>query len=161
ERREITSEFRRDGVHSERPGESMKFAINLPLMGPLAEPRIAVEYARLAEQAGWDGFFVWDHIAYHGLPAADPWIVLSAIAAVTEMIKLGGMITALPRRRPWKVARETVTLDRLSNGRLIFGTGIGGGGDEWGELGEETSEKIRGEMLDEALELLAALWSGQ
>ena len=88
-----------------------------------------VELAIEAEKAGWDGFFLWDHILgpypEPVVPIPDPWILLGAMAAKTRKIKLGAHVTPLARRRPWKVARETVTLDHLSNGRLIFGVGLG------------------------------------
>jgi alkanesulfonate monooxygenase SsuD/methylene tetrahydromethanopterin reductase-like flavin-dependent oxidoreductase (luciferase family) len=138
----------------------MRFAVNIPLFGPFANPLEAMTLAREAEAAGWDGFFVWDHISFWGVPAADPWVTLAAVALNTQRLRIGATITPLPRRRPWKVARETVTLDHLSGGRLIFATGIGGGGDEWAELGEETDEKARAAMLDEGLGLLTTLWQG-
>lgn len=139
----------------------MKFAINLPLMGPLAEPEIALDLAIAAENAGWEGFFVWDHISFWELPAADPWVMLGAVAARTQKMRLGVMITPMARRRPSKVARETVTIDRLSGGRLVFGIGLGGGGDEWAELGEGYDDKTRAAMNDEALTVLTGLWSGE
>jgi alkanesulfonate monooxygenase SsuD/methylene tetrahydromethanopterin reductase-like flavin-dependent oxidoreductase (luciferase family) len=86
---------------------------------------------------------------------------LAAVALVTRRMRLGTMVTPLPRRRPWKLARETATLDRLSSGRLILGVGIGLGHTEWDDLGEETDPKSRGEMLDEALQVLTKLWSGE
>jgi alkanesulfonate monooxygenase SsuD/methylene tetrahydromethanopterin reductase-like flavin-dependent oxidoreductase (luciferase family) len=125
-----------------------------------------IQWARDAEQAGWDGFFIWDHVA-RNLPLAsvvDPWIVLSGIAMVTSRIKIGALVTPLPRRRPWKVARETVSLDHLSNGRLIFGAGTGGASGvakEWANFGEVEDLKTRGAMLDEGLEILDGLWSGE
>ena len=142
----------------------MRYALDLPNMGPFADPRLLVELARDAEQAGWDGLFLWDHLGGRepNLPLVDPWIALAAIAASTERIRLGTMVTPLPRRRPWKVARETVSLDRLSGGRLILGVGLGSGRvSEWANLGEETDFKRRGAMLDEALAVLDGLWSAQ
>jgi alkanesulfonate monooxygenase SsuD/methylene tetrahydromethanopterin reductase-like flavin-dependent oxidoreductase (luciferase family) len=112
-----------------------------------------------AEIAGWDGFFLWDHVTGFDQPMVDPWVTLGAIAARTERIKLGTTVTPLPRRRPWKVARETVSVDRLSGGRLIFGVGIGGGQSEWDRLGEETDLRTRGAMLDEGLEILTQFWA--
>src|SRR3954471_8993607 len=94
----------------------------------LSDPRLVADLAREAERAGWDGFFVWDHIRYSA-PAeavADPWIVLSAIACTTERVRIGPLVTPLARRRPHKLARETVTLDHLSGGRLVLGVGLGG-----------------------------------
>ncbi|GAC1357049.1 MAG: hypothetical protein NVSMB38_39060 [Ktedonobacteraceae bacterium] len=125
------------------------------------------ELAHEAEEAGWDGFFVWDHINYKlaGSPGpvvvADPWIQLAAIALRTRRIKFGPMVTPLPRHRPWKLARETVTLDHLSAGRLILGIGLGSDrSGEYSNFGETTEARIRGEMLDEGLATLTPLQSG-
>lgn len=141
----------------------MRFAINLPAFNAFADARVLAELAHEAEEAGWDGFFLWDHLqTLPNGPVADPWVVLSAIAMRTERIRIGTLVTPLPRRRPWKFARETVTLDRLSNGRLIVGVGIGG--DWWNEysaFGEPADDKTHGAMLDEALEVLVGLWSGE
>jgi alkanesulfonate monooxygenase SsuD/methylene tetrahydromethanopterin reductase-like flavin-dependent oxidoreductase (luciferase family) len=94
---------------------------------------------------------------------ADPWITMAAIAAATEEVKLGPMVTPLPRRRPTKVARETTSLDRLSRGRLILGVGLGGDqfAGEFSKTGEEVDDRLRGEMLDESIEILLAAWSGE
>lgn len=92
---------------------------------------------------------------------ADPWVALAAVAMRTSRIRIGTTVTPLPRRRPWKLAREATTLDHLSGGRLTLGVGIGGGADEWERLGEQPSLRERGAMLDEALEVLRGLWSGE
>lgn len=142
----------------------MRYALDLPNMGPFSEPRLLAELARDAEQAGWDGFFLWDHVGarQENLWLSDPWIALAACAMTTERIRLGTMVTPLPRRRPWKVARETVSLDRLSGGRLILGVGVGSGrATEWDNFHEETDVRRRGAMLDEALAILTGLWSGR
>jgi len=144
----------------------MHYGVTLPNMGVDAQTlaQLAVE----AETAGWDGVFVWDCL--YGSPEyepekreiCDPWIALAAIALSTRRIRLGTMVTPLSRRRPWKVARETVTLDHLCQGRLILPVGLGAvteGG--FSKVGEETDRKIRAEMLDEGLAILAGLWSGQ
>ncbi len=116
-----------------------------------------------AEQAGWDGVFVWDHmVVWSGNLVGDPWILLAAAAAATERIALGPMVTPLPRRRPWKLAREAVTLDQLSGGRLILGVGIGFPPEpEFTAFGEPTEAKVRAEMLDEGLEIITGLWTGR
>jgi alkanesulfonate monooxygenase SsuD/methylene tetrahydromethanopterin reductase-like flavin-dependent oxidoreductase (luciferase family) len=110
---------------------SAKRAIFLPPFDQLADPRVLVELAKAAEERGWDGFFLWDHIAYRApvRAVADPWIALAAIAGATEKLRLGPMVTPLSRRRVQKVSRETVTLDHLSGGRLTFGVGLGGAED--------------------------------
>jgi alkanesulfonate monooxygenase SsuD/methylene tetrahydromethanopterin reductase-like flavin-dependent oxidoreductase (luciferase family) len=146
----------------------MQFAIDLPPFGPFSDPNRVAELAHEAEEAGWHGFFLWDHLNYklegssEPVEIADPWIMLAAIAARTRGIKLGPMITPLPRRRPWKLARETVTLDHLSGGRLVLGVGLGGDYDgEYHDFGEPTDPRMHGEMLDEGLAILTRLWSGE
>lgn len=142
----------------------MKHGLFLPPFGELAEPSRMVEVAVAAEAAGWDGLLLWDHVTYRDpvTHLADPWVVLGAVAQATERLRLGTMITPLPRRRPQVVARQTTTLDRLSNGRLVLGVGIGGDAyGEFSDFGDEPDARVRGAMLDEELELLRALWSGQ
>lgn len=140
----------------------MKYAIYMPPGDQFSDPRLLADVAQGAEQAGWDGFFIWDHVVLGPSEAVlDPWVGLAAVAMSTSRIRIGTMVTPLPRRRPWKLARETATLDRLSNGRLTLGVGIGLGAREWDDLGEETSPRVRGEMLDEALQVLTGLWSGE
>lgn len=143
----------------------MKFALNTPNMGTYGDVRQMVELAREAEAAGWDGFFIWDHIGSgRDWPDefADPWVTLAAMAAVTQRIKLGPIVTPLPRRRPWKLAREAVTLDRLSQGRLVLGVGIGTDRvREYSCFGEDGDPRVLGEKLDEGLEVLTRLWSGE
>jgi len=143
----------------------MKFGVYLPNFGPYGDARLLSDLAVSAEQAGWDGFFLWDHITrYWPTDVADAWVSLSAVAARTERIRLGALITPLPRRRPWKVAREALTLDRLSNGRLILGVGLGSSGGsevEWDNFGEEINLRKRAGMLDEGLEIVNGLWSGE
>ena len=104
----------------------MKYAFNIPNFGPYADAAAVADLAATAEQSGWDGFVVWDHIVFaDGMPVGDPWVILTAVAMRTERMMIGPMVTPLPRRRPWVVARQTVTLDRLSGGRLVLGVGIG------------------------------------
>ncbi len=143
----------------------MKFAINVPNFGPYASARLTAQLAADAEAAGWDGFHVWDHIhaeTRRGIPTGDPWILLAAVALATSRIRIGTMVTPLARRRPWKVARETVTLDHLSAGRLTLGVGLGFPPElEFAALGEISGERERAERLDEGLAVLTALWSGR
>lgn len=140
----------------------MQYAIYMPPGDQFADPRLLADLAQEAEQAGWDGFFIWDHVVLGCSDRVlDPWVGLSAVAMVTRRMRIGTMVTPIPRRRPWKLARETATLDRLSNGRLTLGVGTGLGAKEWDDLGEETSPKARGEMLDEALQVLTGLWRGE
>ena len=141
----------------------MKYAINIINFGDCGDAMTLAELARTAEVAGWDGFFVWDHIAWDGrvMPMVDPWVALTAIATSTNRIRIGAMVTPLPRRRPWKFARETVSLDYLSSGRMIVGVGIGDALAEFKNLGEVADLKSRGAMLDEGLQVVNGLWSGK
>jgi alkanesulfonate monooxygenase SsuD/methylene tetrahydromethanopterin reductase-like flavin-dependent oxidoreductase (luciferase family) len=142
----------------------VKYAVFLPIFGALADPRVVATIAAEAEAAGWDGVFVWDHMAYRPpvVDIADPWVTMAAIACATERVRIGPMVTPPPRRRPQKLAREVVTLDHLSAGRLTLGVGLGGDpGRELSALGEETDAVRRGRLLDEALEVCVALWSAE
>ncbi|CAG0944313.1 hypothetical protein ANRL1_01672 [Anaerolineae bacterium] len=142
----------------------MKFALDVSIAQSYSDPRVLADLAAEAEDAGWDGFFVWDAIFYwkqFNVPMTDPWIALTAIAMKTERIRIGTMITPLARRRPWQVARETVALDHLSNGRLIFGVGLGYQALDFEAFGENADNRIRSEKLDEGLEILNGLWSGK
>lgn len=142
----------------------MYYGIDVPNYGAYADPHVLVGLARDAEDAGWDGFFLWDHVAWglEYLPMADPWVILAAIAMSTKRLRLGTMVTPLPLRRPVKLARETVTLYHLSGGLLVLGVGIGSlRFIEWDDLGEEPDLKVRAAMLDEGLEVLSGLWSGE
>jgi len=143
----------------------MRSGLFLPLFDPLADPAIVARLAAEAEEAGWHGVFVWDHVRWREpvVEVADPWITLAAVAVATERVRLGPMVTPLARRRPVKVARETATLDRLSGGRLTLGVGLGSDqfGNEYSITGEEVDDRRRARMLDEALEILTAAWSGE
>jgi alkanesulfonate monooxygenase SsuD/methylene tetrahydromethanopterin reductase-like flavin-dependent oxidoreductase (luciferase family) len=141
------------------------YAIHVPNMWEYGDPRILADLAVLAEESGWDGFFVWDHVLYDlETPphVADPWVALAAAASRTERIRLGAMVTPLPRRRPWKLAREVTSLDLLSEGRVIFGAGLGSPPHaEFEVWGEDPTPRVRRGKLDEGLELLRLLWSGE
>ncbi len=140
----------------------MKYAITVHNFGDFADLNRIVELAKEAEDNGWDGFFLWDHIHWNGPPMLDPWVALAAIACGTERIKIGTMVTPLARRRPWKLARETVTLDHLSGGRVILGVGLGAPGpEEFTRLGEAADDRVRAQKLDEGLDVLTGLWSGE
>lgn len=142
----------------------MRRALFLPIFDELAEPRAVATLAAEAEEHGWDGLFVWDHITYRApvVALADPWVTLAAVACATERLRIGPMVTPLPRRRPVVLARQTATLDRLSRGRLTLGVGIGGDGSgELSTTGEQTDDRLRGAMLDEGLEVLQAAWAGE
>ena len=144
----------------------MHYALDLPNGGAWGDARTLAELAQLAEESGWDGVFLEDYIVWQSradVPTYDPWIALAAMAMRTERIRLGTHVTALARRRPWKVAREAVTLDHLSHGRIILGVGLGDTGESVGSdisfthFGEVVGAKQRAQMLDEALDVIAGL----
>jgi alkanesulfonate monooxygenase SsuD/methylene tetrahydromethanopterin reductase-like flavin-dependent oxidoreductase (luciferase family) len=144
--------------------DRLRRAIAVPNFGE--EPAGLIELGVAAEEAGFDGFFLWDHIVFSnrgdGPPIIDPWLVLAVVAARTSRIKLGTMITPVPRRRPWQLARQTASLDRLSGGRVILGVGIGS--PAYGDFGifhEPAGDRARADMLDEGLAVLNGLWSGE
>ena len=139
----------------------MRFGLSIPNWGDTSDPRTLASLARDAEEAGWDGFFLWDHITFGPYPTSDPWVDLAAIALATERVRIGTLVTPLPRRRITKLARETTSIDALSSGRLILGVGIGAGPWEWEQLGEPADLRVRGAMLDEGLHLLTRLWRGE
>jgi alkanesulfonate monooxygenase SsuD/methylene tetrahydromethanopterin reductase-like flavin-dependent oxidoreductase (luciferase family) len=141
----------------------MRFGLSFPNFGPYAEPGAVVSLAVAAERAGWDGFFVWDHIVISdGMPVADPWVLLGAIGQATGSIRIGPMVIALPRHRPWVVARQAVTLDHLTGGRVILGVGIGYPPEpEFGTFGDPTDDRERADRLDEGLEIITGMWSGE
>lgn len=121
------------------------------------------ELAHEAEQSGWDGAFYWDAIAVgDGMPIYDPWVVLAVMGMRTERIRIGLMLTPPARRRPWKLARETTTIDLLTNGRLILPLGLGAIDDAgFGNVGEPTARATRAELLDESIDILNGLWTGK
>ena len=143
---------------------TVRSALWLPLFDELADPRSVARLAAEAEAEGWDGVFVWDHLRWRSpvRQVADPWIALAAMAITTAQLRIGPMVTPLARRRPGKVARETASLDQLSSGRLTLGVGLGSDrfGQELSKTGEELDDRRRGQMLDEALQILTAAWSG-
>lgn len=143
---------------------SVKRGVFLAPFDELVEPGTLAELAWSAEAQDWDGFFLWDHVTYREpvRAVADPWIALSAIAASTTRLRIGPMVTPISRRRPHKLARETVSLDRLSGGRLTLGVGLGS--DRNGELepfGEVVDARERARLLDQGLERLSGFWGGE
>ncbi|MEV0770255.1 LLM class flavin-dependent oxidoreductase [Nocardia salmonicida] len=144
---------------------ALRHGVYLPPFGDLADPRVMAEVAVEAETAGFDGVFVWDHVARphdRGLAVGDAWIGSAAIAAATTTVVFGPRVTPLSRRRPQDVARETVALDLLSNGRLALGVGLGSEATgEFSRLGEVSAPRERAKRLDEALTVITELWSGE
>ncbi|RZQ60257.1 LLM class flavin-dependent oxidoreductase [Amycolatopsis suaedae] len=142
----------------------MRFSINIPNFGDFADARTVAKVAAAAEQAGWDGLFVWDHVLLdkRRVPFGDPWMLLTAAALATSRIRLGTLVTPVARRRPEQLARQVATLDALSGGRVIFSAGLGGPvGPEFGSFGDTTDAVVLAERLDEGLDLLERYWSGE
>ena len=129
---------------------------------PSGDPRTVAGLAREVEEAGWDGVFYWDGICVGAMETYDPWVVMAAMAMRTERVRIGAVLTPPARRRPWKLARETVTLDHLSGGRLVLPVGLGALDDGgFSRVGEPTDKKIRAQLLDESLDILTGLWGGE
>lgn len=140
-------------------GDRVQHGIVFPNLDVHTVPDLAAE----AEECGWDGVFIPDCINIPGEVGLgyDPWVVMAAIALRTTRVRMGTMVTPLSRRRPWKVARETVTLDHLSGGRLMLPVGLGALDDQgFGNVGEVTDRRTRAELLDESLAIIDGLWSG-
>lgn len=139
----------------------IRAGVDLVNFGAFADPSLVREVARTAEGSGWDGLFLWDHLAYvWGPTTADPWILLAAVAADTSRITIGTTVTPLPRRRPHEVALAAATLDELAEGRLVVGMGLGGEPREYEAFGHESQPGSRAAALDEALGVIDGLWSG-
>ncbi|GHO62464.1 luciferase-like protein [Ktedonobacter sp. SOSP1-52] len=143
----------------------MRYGLSLPNGGVCGDARVLAELGCLAEESGWDGVFVEDYIVHQSdgaVPTCDPWIALAAMAIGTKHMRLGTSVTPLSRRRPWKVAREALALDQLSNGRFILGVGSGDAGEAgFTRVNEVSDAKERAKMLDEALDVIVGLWSGE
>ena len=148
----------------------LRYGLSLPNGGECGDPRFVLELAERGEAAGWDGLFLEDYVTYQGdsrAPTCDVWTTLGAIAVRTRRLVLGTSVTPLPRRRPWKVAREAAAIDQLSEGRFVLGVGIGDAGDHvvadasLTHFGEVADGRIRAEMLDEGLAIVDGLWRGE
>jgi alkanesulfonate monooxygenase SsuD/methylene tetrahydromethanopterin reductase-like flavin-dependent oxidoreductase (luciferase family) len=141
----------------------VRFGLFFPQFEELAEPARVAELAVTAEEAGWSGFFLWDHmLARPGMAVCDPWIAMAAVATATRDIGFGAMVTPLARRRPWVMARQAAALDRLSGGRLVIGVGLGDDGwREFSSFGDASEPRERGVLLDESLEVLRRLLTGE
>lgn len=128
------------------------------------EPSTLVDLGVAAEANGWDGVFLWHHVVGtpdFAVPISDAWVVLGALAARTERVVLGTTVTALPRHQPQEVARQAVTVDRLSGGRMVLGVGLGEPPSEYTALGRTADRRVLAAMLDEGLEVVSGLWSGE
>jgi alkanesulfonate monooxygenase SsuD/methylene tetrahydromethanopterin reductase-like flavin-dependent oxidoreductase (luciferase family) len=140
----------------------MDYAIGVPNVGPFGDVTVLVDLAIRAEGAGWDGWFVWDHLLYHhpDWPVVDPWVAVSAAAAQTRRVQLGVLLAAVARYRPWQLAKTAATIDRLSGGRLVFGAGLGSIPGEYEAFGENGDARARADRLDESLALIHRFWRG-
>ena len=142
----------------------MRHAVFVAPFGPLADPHRLLDLARAVEESGWDALFLWDHVLRRdpAVDVADPWVLMGALATATERIRLGPMVTPLPRRRLVKLAREALTVDAVSGGRLTLGLGLGvDTSGELSKLGDPVDPVERGAILDEGVPLLADLFAGQ
>ena len=142
----------------------MRHCLNLATGGAYADPRTLIELVVAAERSGWDAVLLEDYIVYQsidGVPTADSWTVLAAAAVMTTRVRLGTAVTPLARRRPWHLAREVTTVDRLSGGRAILGVGVGDPELSFTAFGEELELGLRAELLDEALKIVTGLWTGE
>ncbi|MER5949368.1 LLM class flavin-dependent oxidoreductase [Streptomyces sp. NPDC001904] len=145
----------------------MRFSLNIPNFGDFADARTVAKTAAAAEQAGWDGLLIWDHVVHdkqvqRGKPFGDPWMLLTAAALATSRIRLGTLLTPVPRYRPEQLARQVATLDALSGGRVVFGAGLGGPAeDEYASFGDTVDRAVHAGRLDEGLEVLTRYWSGE
>jgi alkanesulfonate monooxygenase SsuD/methylene tetrahydromethanopterin reductase-like flavin-dependent oxidoreductase (luciferase family) len=148
----------------------VRYGLTLPTGGECGDPRFLLELAERAEPAGWDGIFLEDYVVFQGdrrAPTTNTWTALAAMAVRTERVALGVTVTPLARRRPWSVAREAAAVDQLSGGRMILGVGLGDTGEHvvadasFTAFGEEREPRRRAQMLDEALEIISGLWTGE
>jgi alkanesulfonate monooxygenase SsuD/methylene tetrahydromethanopterin reductase-like flavin-dependent oxidoreductase (luciferase family) len=142
----------------------LRYALSLPNGGVCGDPLFLVDLAQTAEAAGWDAILLEDYLDYQGknLPTCDPWVALAAMSMKTQRVLLGTAVTPVARRRPWRLAQEVATVDRLSGGRAVLGVGAGDPRDPtYAMVGEQTDVRTRAAMLDEALTMISALWSGE
>jgi alkanesulfonate monooxygenase SsuD/methylene tetrahydromethanopterin reductase-like flavin-dependent oxidoreductase (luciferase family) len=142
---------------------AIRCGVTIPNVGIFADARLLSDLAVRAEQAGWDGCFVWDHLLYHHAdwPVVDPWVAVTAAAVRTERIRLGVLLAALARYRPWQLAKTVASLDQFSGGRMIFGAALGSIPDEYEAFGEPGEARTRAGKLDEGLAIVDRLWRGE
>jgi len=123
---------------------------------PYADSREFAELAAVGEQHGWDGIFTWEAVF-----GVDAWVSLAAAAMLTERIRLGTLLTPVPRVRPWDLASKVGTVERLSNGRVILGAGLGALHEGWTAFEADEGRRVRAEKLDEGLAIYDGLMRGQ
>jgi alkanesulfonate monooxygenase SsuD/methylene tetrahydromethanopterin reductase-like flavin-dependent oxidoreductase (luciferase family) len=139
----------------------VRFAVVVPNVGGFADASVVAALAHEAEDATWDGFFVWDTIEYEDKPVVDPWIALTAAALATRRVVIGPLVASAARRRPWKLAREALSLDQLSRGRLVLGLGAGYADSGFTAFGEDPTPRLKAERLEETIALLDGFFSGR
>jgi alkanesulfonate monooxygenase SsuD/methylene tetrahydromethanopterin reductase-like flavin-dependent oxidoreductase (luciferase family) len=140
----------------------VRYAVSVPNVGAFADGNLLVDFASTAEEAGWDGFFLWDRLLHQaGWDVIDPWVAMGAIARVTVSVRIGIMVVPLARQHPGEVAKRTATLDRMTGGRMTLGVGLGSLGLEFEAFGQTSDPAARGARLDEALDIVAGLMSGE
>ena len=150
--------------HRRTSSQKTKYGLYIPNFGKASDPETLAGLASEAEKAGWDGFFLWNHIVEYGkrIPIHDAFTSLAAIALKTKRIRLGTTVTPLPRFKPWEVARQTVSLDHLSHGRLTLGVGLGAKEScDYEGFGENSDNRVLAEKLDESLKIITGLWTGK
>jgi alkanesulfonate monooxygenase SsuD/methylene tetrahydromethanopterin reductase-like flavin-dependent oxidoreductase (luciferase family) len=144
------------------PTDRLRYGLCVTNIGTYADPRAVARVGAAAEASGWESLLVWDHLAFvWGPPSGDPWVILAMVAAATSELRLGTAVTPVARRRPHVLAQTLATLDVATDGRMIFGAGLGGVPGEFASFGEDATPAVRAARLDEGLEVLARLWSGE
>ncbi len=141
-----------------------KYGLYVPNFGKASHPQTLAQLAKEAEKHGWDGFFLWDHLVEweKRVPISDSFTALAAMAVKTNRIRIGTTLTPLPRLKPWIAARQTATLDQLSDGRLVLGVGLGAKEScDYPRFGENADNRVLAQKLDESLEIITGLWTGK
>lgn len=143
-----------------------------------SEPDQLLDIARGAEEAGFEGLLLSDHLFFPGelrsrypysadgkpmfdgtMPFPDPWVAIAAMAAVTTRLRFGTMVYILPLRHPLEVAKQVGTAAVLSSGRVLLGTGAGWIREEYDALGVDFA--TRGRRYDEMIEVMRKAWTGE
>ncbi len=123
---------------------------------PHGDAADVAEMAAIAEETGWDAIFVWE-----GIYGVDAWVSLGAAAMRTSTLRLGTLLTPVSRRKPWELAGQIATVDRLSAGRVTLSVGLGALDSGFAEFGEVCDRRTRAELMDEGLEIMSRLWTGE
>ncbi len=144
----------------------MKVGVNLINFGPGASPESLLRWTQIVEGLGYHFVMISDHVAItpdvaltYPAPFYDPFLSLAWLAGQTRSIEIGTTVIILPYRHPLEVARLASNLDQLSNGRFIFGVGVGWAQQEFAALGVDFRK--RGAMTDEYLEVILKSWEDE